>query len=166
MQRVKLGLAAAALLVISIVAYRNVPVPEKVQPPRQPPHCAPTVGDLPGRPAAQGCLFDTAILDQSPSIQVSRAGALFIGRTNKGVLRSTDKGLNWQEITPPSPCQWRQPCQGRPRHRPYRCRDRPGLVCHQQRRRLVRHDEGRRGRFVERRSGRDVERQHDRLRHL
>ncbi len=46
-------------------------------------------------------MFDTAILDQSPSIQVSRSGALFIGRTAKGVLRSTDNGLNWQEITPP-----------------------------------------------------------------
>ncbi len=102
MQRVKLGIAAAALLVISIVATRNAPVPEKVQPPKQQPHCAATIGELPGRAAAQGCLFDTAILDQSPSIQVSRAGAVFIGRTNKGVLRSIDNGLNWQEIAPPA----------------------------------------------------------------
>ena len=29
-------------------------------------------------------------------------GVLFIGRTAKGVLRSTDNGLNWQEITPPA----------------------------------------------------------------
>ena len=102
--RVKLGIAVAALVVIPIVASRiyPFPAPEKVQPPKAPPHCAATVGDLPGRPAAQGCMFDTAIVDQSPSIQVSRSGALFIGRTAKGVLRSTDNGLNWQEIIPPA----------------------------------------------------------------
>ena len=101
---VKLGIVAAALVVIPIVASRIYPFPasEKVQPPKASPHCTATVGDLPGRPVAQGCMFDTAIVDQSPSIQVSRSGVLFIGRTAKGVLRSTDNGLNWQEITPPS----------------------------------------------------------------
>jgi hypothetical protein len=58
-------------------------------------------GATPGKPDAQGCRFDTGIYDQSPSIQVSRNGTLFIGRNAAGVLRSTDNGRNWQAISPP-----------------------------------------------------------------
>ena len=104
-RRVRLGLASLSLLVIGIVAWSLAPVPVKPQPPKQPPHCVDIAGDLPGAPAGQtvkGCLYDTGLLDQSPSIQVSREGVLFIGRTNKGVLRSTDSGLTWAEITPPN----------------------------------------------------------------
>ena len=97
-RRVRLGLVALSLLVIGIVAWRSVPAPVPPQLPKQQPYCA----SVAGYPAAKGCRYDTGVTDQSPSIQVSRAGVLFIGRTNKGVLRSTDQGLNWQEITPPA----------------------------------------------------------------
>ena len=97
-RRVRLGLAALTLLVIGIVAWKSVPLPVKPVLPKQPPHCAPVTG----QPAAKGCRYDTGVQDQSPSIQVSRGGALFIGRNNAGVLRSMDKGLTWQAITPPA----------------------------------------------------------------
>ena len=104
MGRVRLGLAALSLLVIAIVAWRLSPAPVRPQPPRQPPYCMATTGTLPGTSGglpAKGCLYDTGVLDQSPSIQISRSGVLFIGRNAKGVLRSTDKGLTWTAITPP-----------------------------------------------------------------
>jgi hypothetical protein len=100
--RVRLGLAALALLVIGIVAYRLVPEPVRPPLPKQLPYCAPVIGQASSLSnAPQGCRFDTGIEDQSPSIQVSRKGVLFIGRNAAGVLRSTDGGLNWQAITPP-----------------------------------------------------------------
>jgi hypothetical protein len=95
--RVRLGLAALALLVIGIVAWRSVPAPVRPQLPKQPPYCAAVIGEA----TAKGCRYDTGVTDQSPSIQVSRKGTLFIGRNAAGVLRSTNGGLNWQAITPP-----------------------------------------------------------------
>jgi hypothetical protein len=96
-RRVRLGLAALSLLVIGIVAWRSVPPPVRPPLPKQPPYCALVIGES----AAKGCRYDTGITDQSPSIQVSRGGVLFIGRNSAGVLRSMDKGLTWQAITPP-----------------------------------------------------------------
>ena len=95
--RVRLGLVALSLLVIGIVAWRSVPAPVPPPLPKQQPYCAPVSGDS----AAKGCRYDTGVTDQSPSIQISRNGTLFIGRNAAGVLRSADKGLTWQAITPP-----------------------------------------------------------------
>jgi hypothetical protein len=104
LRRVRIATAALALLVIGIVAVRLVPAPVKPPEPRRPPYCAPAVehGAAPStKTEARGCRYDTGIYDQSPSIQVTRAGVLFVGRNAAGVLRSTDRGLNWQAITPP-----------------------------------------------------------------
>lgn len=95
--RVRIGLAALILLVVGILAYRLVPAPVPPPLPKQSPYCAAVAG----QPEGRGCRYDTGITDQSPSIQVSRNGVLFIGRNNAGVLRSTDGGHNWQAITPP-----------------------------------------------------------------
>ena len=95
--RVRIGLAALSLLVIGIVAWRSVPAPVRATATQTAALLCARFGWFGGK----GCRYDTGITDQSPSIQVSRNGTLFIGRNAAGVLRSTDKGLTWQAITPP-----------------------------------------------------------------
>lgn len=108
MQKVRLAATAAAALVIGIVAYRLAPEPAKPVVPKQAPYCVPTVsheanGDAATEPSpAQACQYDTGFNDQSPSIQISRNGTLFIGRSSAGVLRSTDGGLNWEAVPVPA----------------------------------------------------------------
>jgi len=50
----------------------------------------------------EACLFDTGHKDLSPSIQISREGVVFIGKTTGGVLRSTDNGRSWSDISIPA----------------------------------------------------------------
>lgn len=108
MQKVRIAATAAAALVIGIVAFRLAPAPVKPIEPKKEPYCVPTVthgvnGAAATEPApAQACQYDTGFQDQSPSIQVSRNGTLFIGRAKDGVLRSTDGGLNWEAVAVPA----------------------------------------------------------------
>ena len=107
MQKVRIAATAAAALVIGIVAFRMAPMPVSPPEPIQAPYCAKTVAhgennDTDVLPPAQGCRFDTGIHDQSPSIQVTRNGTLFIGRNAAGVLRSTDSGHTWEEVAVPA----------------------------------------------------------------
>ncbi len=108
MQKVRLAATAAAALVIGIVAYRLAPAPVKPVEPKREPYCASATEHGVDNAAhsqsatAQGCLYDTGVIDQSPSIQVSRNGTLFIGRNNAGVLRSSDGGKQWEAIAVPA----------------------------------------------------------------
>lgn len=107
MQKVRIAATTAAALVIGIVAFRMAPTPVSRPEPKKDPYCAPTVAhetnrsSKPPSPTARGCLYDTGIHDQSPSIQVSRNRTLFIGRNAAGVLRSMDGGINWEAVAVP-----------------------------------------------------------------
>jgi hypothetical protein len=53
---------------------------------------------------AVGCMYATGFRAVSPSIQVTSGGALFIARSEGGVLRSTDHGQHWKYLrVPPIP---------------------------------------------------------------
>jgi hypothetical protein len=108
MPTVRNAAIAAAILVIGIVALDSSPPRERAPSPKAAPVCAPTVihGDGSDQPvsltAGRGCLYDTGTYDQSPSIQITRQGVLFVGRNAAGVLRSTDGGHNWQALSVPA----------------------------------------------------------------
>lgn len=108
MQKVRTAATGAAILVIGIVAFRSAPAPVRPPEPKSEPYCAPTVahegGSAPSSqlPTALGCRYDTGFHDQSPSIQVTRSGALFIGRNAAGVLRSINGGLHWEAVEVPA----------------------------------------------------------------
>jgi len=53
-------------------------------------------------PAIRGCMYDTGREDVSPSIQLTRDGVIFIGKTTGGVMRSADGGRNWTDIAVPA----------------------------------------------------------------
>ncbi|MCK9878157.1 glycoside hydrolase [Frankia sp. Ag45/Mut15] len=46
-------------------------------------------------------MYPTGFKDVSPSIQISRTGALFIARATGGVLRSIDNGRHWTSVPVP-----------------------------------------------------------------
>ncbi|TVV74766.1 sialidase family protein [Sphingomonas solaris] len=84
--------------------------------PQGQPYCAPVVAHASGVPArrttGRGCRYDTGFVDQSPSIQISRRGVMFIARSAGGVLRSTDGGRHWQSLPVPALANGDDPAKG------------------------------------------------------
>ena len=121
-QRARTSTLAACVMGIGAIILSTsgfVTAPQPSPPPlaQQPPYCAPVVAHEAGgaRPASatgRGCRYDTGFDDQSPSIQVTRTGALFVARTAGGVLRSTDHGVHWQSIKVPALANGDNPAKG------------------------------------------------------
>jgi hypothetical protein len=55
--------------------------------------------------AAQGCRYDTGVVSVTPTIAVSRTGAVFVAKGTGGVVRSLDGEGAWEEIAVPPTAQ-------------------------------------------------------------
>ena len=111
----------AAVLAVGAMAIAGsgfVAAPEAVRPSqrKQPPFCAPAIvhggGGSVAKSSARGCRYDTGFDEQSPSIQVTRAGILFIARSRGGVLRSIDHAHTWTSIDVPALADGDGPAKG------------------------------------------------------
>ena len=109
------GTGALILAASGFISAPQAPPPPI---PKQAPYCAAAIAHGPGqvlsseKATARGCRYDTGFDDQSPSIQVTRKGVLFIARAAGGVLRSMDRGLHWQSIKVPALANGDDPAKG------------------------------------------------------
>ena len=100
-------IAAMVVLAFGTFGFQSWPAPDRPSEPKRAPYCTATVThNAAGQPVPEarpgkGCRYDTGFDDQSPSIQISRSGALYIARGSGGILRSTNRGRNWQKIDVP-----------------------------------------------------------------
>ena len=71
-------------------------------------YCAAGVAHGPDRAPSEeavtsrGCRYDTGMNDVSPSVAITRSGAVFVSKSSAGVQRSTDGGRTWQSIAVPA----------------------------------------------------------------
>ena len=113
------GVIAVGAVVVATTGFVSAPAGPAVAPePKAAPVCSPAVAHganrvlSPGETTTQACRYDTGFQDQSPSIQITREGVLFIARAQGGVLRSRDHGQTWQSIVVPALANGDNPGKG------------------------------------------------------